>query len=123
MHIVFIGNKIYLIRLFRIKLQEDTEKYYTLDTQLVIFFLSLVGVNVFKILVILEKISSEVEDCPGNDFLLDGETNIEVNGECGSVLVRHFLSRVSGNGRRGEEVEEGIYFDFLGEGLVRGLGT
>ena len=60
MHIVFIGNKIYLIRLFGIKLQEDTEKYYTLDTQLVIFFLSLVGVNVFKILVILEKISSEV---------------------------------------------------------------
>ena len=90
---------------------------------LVIFFLSLVGVNVFKILVILEKVPSEVEDGPGDDLLLDCETNIEVNGERGSVVVRHLLSRVRGNCRRREEVKERIYFDFLGESLVRGLGT
>ena len=68
-----------------------------IHTSLVIFFLSLVGVNVFKILVILEKVACEVEDGPGDDLLLDGETNIEVNGERGSVLVRHLLSRVRGN--------------------------
>ena len=90
---------------------------------LVIFFFGVVRVNVFKLLVVLEKVPGEIQDGPGNDLLLDGETNIEINGERGSVLVRHLLGRVRGNCRRGEEVEERIYFDFLGEGLVRGLGT
>ena len=75
---------------------------------LVIFFFSVVSVNVFKLLVILEKIPGKVKDGPGNDLLLDGETNIEVNGECGSVLVRHLLSRVRGDCRWGEKVEEGV---------------
>ena len=90
---------------------------------LIIFFFGVVRVNVFKLLVVLEKVPGEIQDGPGNDLLLDGETNIEINGERGSVLVRHLLRRIRGNCWRGEEVEERIYFDLLGEGLVRRLGT
>ena len=59
-----------------------------MNTELVIFFFfGIVRVNVFKVLVILEKITSEVEHGPRNDFLLDGKANVEINGKCGSVLV------------------------------------
>ena len=90
---------------------------------LVIFLFSFVWVNVFKILVILQNLSGEVKDRPGDNLLLDGKPHVKVNGKRSSILVRHFLCWVVRNSWRLEKVEERIDFNFFGDGLVCGFGA